>query len=217
MSLCPSSRCGCSFDSDTLEISRAASGLVTIEMPDAYADAYPVFVFLNEAERDAELPSPEEGMEARMRATDVKYRYTGSAWRIIYQPITAYTPTFSGVVSALGAVTVAARYWREGDTVHYTGRFALGAGTTFTAGLNLFRLTLPVMQEGGNTYPVCGSGRMYDASTNTNASASCSLFVAGEAVIFRDGDFQFGDISATSPWTWGTGDELQWTLSYPAL
>lgn len=135
VTLCPPARCGCAFDTDTLQISRTSSGRTSIDLPPAYVGSYPGFIFLDAAERLAEIPAPEEGMESWLRATDDKWRHDGTAWRLIGKTGT-YTPVLAGWTLGSGG-SVVGRYSRAVANVEFEIVLTLGTGFAISAALFL--------------------------------------------------------------------------------
>jgi hypothetical protein len=212
MSLCLPRSCGCSISSDTLEVARSGEGF-TIEMPDAYAGAYPLFIFLNTAERDAELTAPVEGMEAWTRTDNKKWRHDGTTWKVIRAP-EASTGISSGSIT-LGTGGISDFFYRiQEDLVYFVYRMVLGTGGSLSGNPSL---SLPVAARGQATGSrMTGEAGMYDNSASTIYAGIWDLVSAGTALqVYRaDGGGAFA-LSATNPFTWAVNDELWAAGVYP--
>lgn len=210
MSLCPSARCGCAFDSATLDIARASDGRITIDLPDAYSDAWPIFTFLDTAERDAEIPSPEEGMECWTRTDNRKYRCdVAGSWRLVAARGT-YTPTLA--VWGAGAATLTGRYLvTEGWCIF--GAVCVLAGDTTTVGQPT--LSLPPFAplsdvHTGNANRGHARGTYSDATGGTYSGAAFITTVAVPLVWTTSAAHAAdANLSATVPFTWAVNDSLE--------
>lgn len=123
----------------------------------------------------------------------------------------AYTPTLTNLTVGTGTLT--ARYKQVGKTVIVNFRFLLGG--TSAVGL-VPQFTLPVTAASSNS--VQGFGYFVDAGTalveakitgNTTAATIQCGFVVGSFVTH-------GNVSATTPFTWVSGDSMAITLVYEA-
>jgi hypothetical protein len=125
---------------------------------------------------------------------------------------TAYTPTFAG--TTLGTGSVVGAYQRVGRTIFFRAWFALGSGSAVTGPVTV---TLPVtardlaarvaaafvVYEDGNGGNYAGWSRISSAET------VMELYVIGTAGIGTN-------LSATSPFTWASGDIIAVTGTYEA-
>lgn len=127
-----------------------------------------------------------------------------------------WTPTLGNLT--VGSGTVAARFVRVGRKITYHFKFTLGAGSA--VGLQP-SFTLPVSPHADyqNTAGDMGSVHMLDAATNSYGGIArksvgdvVQLFcwAASGAVILT------ANISATVPFTWGTGDIIDVSGTYEA-
>lgn len=213
MSLCPPARCGCSFQSDTLEIERAASGLVTIEMPDAYANAYPVFTFLDASERDASIPAPVEGMECWLRTPNEKYRYNGSTWRLIFAS-NGFATTLNGIGWTLGNGTTFGWYVLREEVVTFACGVVFGTTSTYGAGSpNLALPPFPASTEYSmgvssrwmlESVFVDATGGQYSGKGVIQTSTVVIPIVANTAATYLVDN----TISSAIPFTWAVSDQL---------
>lgn len=85
-----------------------------------------VMVFTNQTARDADLPTPNEGMVCYLTASDHLTIYNGSAWLIVDTKWTDYTPTFTNFT--LGNANITSRYFQIGKLV--TVQIGITLGTT---------------------------------------------------------------------------------------
>lgn len=209
MPLCTSRSCGCSLTSATLAISGDGTAATpwSIDIPGNSAQL-PYFTFANATARDLALPAPAEGQECWLQAENQRTRYFGG-WRVVYQPLTDYTPTFSGVT--LGAGTPWGEYSRSDDMVYYWGYLAWGAGTDF---FDFVHASIPVpadaklvARRGGGTVG------FYDAATNRTYAGM--IDVQTDARIYTGNGVPYNPTN-TSPFTWSNGSQFWWAVSYPA-
>lgn len=212
MSLCPQSRCGCSFDTTTLDITRAASGLVTIDMPDAYEFAYPIYTFLDDIERDAEITSPQEGMECWLRSVDEKYRHDGTDWVLIYAS-NGYSPTLGGSGWGLGSGTAFGWYVVRESMVAFAAGFIFAGDSTFGAGAPEISLPFTPSTEyslGIDSRWVLNSA-LVDANGNQfNGRARILSTGAAQVLVNRSDATYLSDATPTStvPFTFASGDQI---------
>lgn len=131
---------------------------------------------------------------------------------------TAVTPTWTNLTAGNG--TSVASYARVNNFVHYVGYFVFGSTSAITGSVNI---GLPVNASskfsGANGVPA-GNLTLYDISANflsgigaSISSASAirlrSFTVSGTSIIQSN-------LSSTSPFTWTTGDYIQWNFIYEA-
>jgi hypothetical protein len=116
--------------------------------------------------------------------------------------------TASSVNPALGNGTLTAHYARIGSTVLYKGAVVAGGTTTFGTGYWIF--SLPVAGTLGNRN--VGVAALHDSSASTADRAGALEFLS--STTFRV--VANGRVDATTPFTWASGDSLQWLLAYEA-
>lgn len=125
-----------------------------------------------------------------------------------------FTPNFPG--TTLGSGTVAGFFAMCGKVVHLRASFTLGAGSAVSAA----QLTLPITSATYTVNETFGSSSMNDVSAGTfNIGpviwASTTTITLG--CINASGTY--GALSGTSsvvPFTWATGDVMQFNLTYRA-
>jgi hypothetical protein len=213
--LCPSRGCGCAIVSTTLDVDVVGDS-ITIEMPDAYAEAYPIFTFANATERDAELPVGvrQEGMEAFLRDEFTKYRFVGGAWVPISRGLSSYTPTLSSFTLGSGG-TNQCRYMIADGMVTVWFRFVLGTGFTISNP----SWSLPVsMAAGGTALRFFTGGLIYDATALAMYGLGGEIASSGTAIAVYCVDASDGKsfpLSSTNPVALAAGDEIWGSCSYP--
>jgi hypothetical protein len=157
----------------------------------------------------AEISAAVEGRYRDRLDTNVLQRDSGAAWETVADPNmfkawTAYVPawTSSGTPPAIGNGTAEGRYLIVGKIGIATGRLAFGSTTTF--GTGTYDISVPfsvfhndlnpgaVALVGGT--PVPGIARFNAANT---------LRIYGPTG---------GQISATVPFTWANGHQIQYTI-----
>jgi hypothetical protein len=140
---------------------------------------------------------------------------TGTWLRAAY---TAFTPawTSTGTAPSLGNAVVFARYMRLGKFVHYAGSIVFGSGSTF--GTGNYRFSLPVSAgivatgRGGLVTGFDASatqqvlGFAYTATASTFAAQYPSAWPTGTPI----------EYAQTTPFTWASGDSIEWNFMYEA-
>lgn len=118
---------------------------------------------------------------------------------------TSYTPTLGAWT--LGSGTTSGSYARIDKLVFFRAMFTFGAGSA--AASSIPTLTLPVTASAGmNLLSSMAWGTLYDAASSTY-QATCRLVsttTVGFLLIGSNG--LHTTPSATTPFTWGTGDSL---------
>lgn len=126
------------------------------------------------------------------------------SWRIAYTPAL----TSGGTAPVLGNGTISGTYYRNGATTTVVGQLTIGSTTTLgTGGLKVslpHAMTNDIDFAGGVVYMNIG-GTVYEGFAQ---------IATGTAVVdlLRDTS---GSVTATSPGTFGTGDFIRWSLTYP--
>lgn len=118
---------------------------------------------------------------------------------------TTWVPTLTNLTLGNGAVT--ARYHKVGKTLNYRFKFVLGS-TSAVGTTPRFTLPFAVHASYAVNEDVLGWGMLLD--TGTTNRAGLAEFFSSTALTIRltSSTGSFGDITATAPWTWGTGDAL---------
>jgi hypothetical protein len=216
MALCGSTSCGCAITSNSLTITGngTAGNPYDIELA-SVANIVSDYSFLDAAERNAYLSSPTEGTTATLRSLNQVTRWNGSAWRVVFQERTAYTPT---VNFGIGNATLDFYYSRSGEIVFLKGRCTIGNSSTFPAGLFTPSFTLPVAAYSGSwgsrdgapivLYDVATT-RLFPGFAEVNGS-TLQVYNMGSG----SGNYQIN--GAGAPFSWGVGDEFWINIWYHA-
>lgn len=143
--------------------------------------------------------------------TGVSYEWSGSAWKTIFVPWTAYTPSTSNVSGG----TVTGAWCRVRDTVHVRIVHTL-SGADLTGQPTY---SLPINHYDGSTIEwLDGTCLLRDSSPVTEMLGvirkSNASTVAPYALAASLPFVQFDNVNATSPFTWGADDTLVMNFSY---
>jgi len=145
-------------------------------------------------------------------ATGLAYKASSTLY-----PWTTYTPTYNAIT--VGNGTIVARYQQIGKTVNLFFKFILGSTSSISSNVVLFSLpvtvssnyTVQLSQFGQANYVKPGTaqnlGFVYPYSTTT-----ARFQVINTASTYAGA----ADASSTVPFTWGTGDYLEATITYEA-
>ena len=139
------------------------------------------------------------------------------ALRIGGTAVGAYTD-YSGSITisnfTIGNGTIVAQYTQVNDLVHYWGRVTWGS-TTSLSGNPIH--SVPIAAENVNYFGNC---TFNDAGVNDYYGRS--QIYGGTNMLIRPfeqdgaGYIDFVNMSATAPFTWGTGDSWLWNIVYKA-
>lgn len=125
-------------------------------------------------------------------------------------PWTAWTPTFSGGISAIGNATVVAKYMQAGKLVIGEVKVTMGSTTTFAA--SNMSITAPVTMAVQPNFPI-GPGMGYDASAGFFYTITPIAVSASAIALFANGG---AGVTSTVPYTWTTSDILAFSFTYEA-
>jgi hypothetical protein len=126
------------------------------------------------------------------------------AWRQAYTPAL----TSGGTAPSLGNGTITGSFSRSGSTTSIVGELTIGSTTTL--GTGILSISLPAAMKndinfaGGTVYMNIG-GSIYEGFLQIPVGSSV-------ANLLRDTS---GSVTATSPGTFGTGDFIRWSATYP--
>lgn len=136
---------------------------------------------------------------------------TGSSWT--WQ---SWTPVWTNLT--VGNGTVSSTYTQIGKTVILRLAVVFGSGSSIGGTVSF---TLPVTAVsyglGGTAQPVTGLSWMEDTgSANYQGNVSLASTTTGRIKVYTTGSTYAGtaDLSATIPFSWGTGDSLNVTVIY---
>lgn len=167
-----------------------------------------VMVFASTAARDSDLSGLlAEGMLTYQSDTNSLTYYTGSAWRTIYTPATSWTPSWTNL--SLGNGSVTARYTMAGDRVHAEVGLVYGSTTAITGNVSL---TLPVSMN--TDVAAGGSGVLLDVSGNVRVPCSVYVNPGGGQSATPVIPASPGLVTSTTPFTWATGDQFEFSFNY---
>lgn len=142
---------------------------------------------------------------------------TGSLWpqgsevtagMIASEPWTNYVPANTNVT--LGSGTQVARYMKIGRTVFVTYQLTFAADTMFTGNIQI-GLPFPPANQ---VVAYLGPARFFESGVNNRTGNARQAGAAQAVSLVADSDV--GDVNATRPFTWGTGDTLYFSLTYEA-
>lgn len=126
------------------------------------------------------------------------------AWRLAYTPAL----TSGGTPPSLGNGTITGSYSRSGATTTIVGELVIGSTTSL--GTGILSVSLPAAMKndinyaGGTVYMRIGS-TVYEGFLQIPVGSSV-------ANLLRDTS---GSVTATSPGTFGTGDFIRWSATFP--
>jgi len=180
-----------------------------------------VMVFTNAAARDADLPTPNEGMVVYLTGSDHFQVYNGSAWVTFDIGWNAWTPTFTNLTQGTGATT-SAFYSRIGKTV--VAQVYVTMGTTPTVG-GQFSISLPVDHANSNRSGSIGTCVMRDAGAGVSylgsvfATSSAPSVARMQTIGVSGSTATLSSQTATNPFTWATtaGSYFQFTIMYQGV
>ena len=133
----------------------------------------------------------------------------GGAW-------ISYTPTFSGGTWAVGNGTFTSKYKQINKTIFVKGLFTFGSTTVKDASAAL-SISLPFNAVDSISTPA--SCTLLDSGTQNFLSVvtiGTSTFSPQE-VIVSGTKVAYSGITATSPFTWATNDQIRWLLVYETV
>lgn len=152
-----------------------------------------------------------EGDTGYQADTKIGLRYRNGGWRLVSQPLTNYTPTFtSGVSQGNGVWSAAYKVSDEICTVNIV--FALGSTTSVGGDVNI---SLPITVAPGIVAQ--GSGQLED-SGYAQYIGVVSANNNGVNIAFQYNLNNFiarGGINGTQPFTWVVNDKMFLQVSYP--
>ena len=133
---------------------------------------------------------------------------------------TAYTPTFPAGVT-VGNGTFSSAYATVNDFTHYYGTFTLGSTSALIVGSasvslptsahsSFFITNFPGFNVGPFTfYDTSATAAVYGVGSITSATV-CRFYVMASNLTYTS----LASISSSVPFTWATGDTIQWNLTY---
>jgi hypothetical protein len=153
-----------------------------------------------------------EGVEIRELDSHSDLIYDGTTWRYQYKPIAQWNGAGTGAANLTGA-TLSTYYSISNNLVHFHGFITLGASSAI--GTGFFNYTLPITSNGsGIKGGYCSIG-----DTSANLSYAARAFINSTGVVTfspTNASGSNGQVTATSPITWATGDFVEFDISYQA-
>lgn len=172
-----------------------------------------VMSFINAADRDTKVTTPEDGMVAFLRDVDALTVYAGGAWIVAMyvNGAQAYTPVWTAATTApsLNNGSVVGLYQQFGKSVQVYARLTIGSSTTFGSGQ--YRLSLPSVPgtPSTTTNHIIG-GQYLDSSAGVYYPGQCQVaaggFVNMQMFSVTGTDIRTINIAPTVPVAWGAGD-----------
>jgi hypothetical protein len=193
-----------------------------LEVPDAvlWIEKYVTMRFATTAARDAAIPVPEDGMMAYIVANPRQlfiYNGLSTAWELVWQGggwLTWTVVSASGLT--LGNGTITGRYQIDKKTCRAQFALTFGSTTAFSAAPLLLN-PVAISTTGYVGQQNCGVATLFDTSAGTAGKLMGGIFVNSTA---SSGVGSFGiassggQINATIPFTWATGDILSGNLEF---
>lgn len=177
------------------------SNILTSAEVNDYLMRQTIIVVANSTARDA-ITSPIAGMTVYRQDLNLTETYNGTSWEGAW---TAVTPAFTNLT--VGSGTSSGRYKKVGRLVTYQGYWAFGAGSA--VGTNP-ALTLPVTSISYVGAQTLGSLSMLDNGTTYAAGWVRWLSTTSAQLMPASGT----GLTATAPWTWATGDQIAWSITW---
>lgn len=128
-----------------------------------------------------------------------------TSWGLWSCPKTVYTPALGGV--SLGDGSLNFTYWVSEGRVWVDGKITLGGTSSISGEVTV---DAPMSMVGGSVNDLRGSASLYDAGVLVRPGAVVQ-HSAATAVRVRSFNATTGNLtalSATSPFTWGSGDSI---------
>jgi hypothetical protein len=133
---------------------------------------------------------------------------------------TSYTPTWNNLT--VGNGTVSSAYARVNNFVHYFGAFTFGSTTSITVAQNpelIMPITAGTPFSSGLLAPYgigsffdTSAGVLYDGIVMSTSGTTGSMRVGNSSSTYLSGS----NVTPNVPFTWTTGDRINWNLYYRA-
>jgi len=155
----------------------------------------------------------ENGDEGFQSDTQTTYKRLDSSWKIWSLPLSGYTPSWSGINISSGTVE---GYWSMSAGV-VTCEVVVTAGSN-TSATGSMSFSAPITPLNGQLVNV-GTGRFVDASSGQNFMAA--VLLVGGSLVPRPivTTSTYADIvptTSTVPFSWATGDRVEFYCTYYA-
>lgn len=160
--------------------------------------------------------SPFEGQVIYETDTDKYFSYSGAAWvqMLATGAWTSWTPNI--VQWGIGNGTVTGSYQKVGRMVTVRGTYTTGSSSSYAS--NLIITGLPFAAAAAQW---AYGGNMTDSSAGVLTPAAWRIGSFSTTAIepfawTAVNQLNNAGITSTVPWTWATGDSLQWGFTYEA-
>lgn len=175
-----------------------------------YLQLQTVMKFASAAARNSALSAVlREGLTAYLDDVNQVTVYDGANWQIASDigSWSSYTPTLTN--GAVGNGTLAGSYTKRGKTVHAWGIWIWGTTSSMSGTLSF---ALPMAGATGNE---CGSVKYLDVGT-AHISGSCFMPFTTLVQPVHSSAGNSGLVNATNPFTFASGDEIRFSITYEA-
>jgi hypothetical protein len=125
--------------------------------------------------------------------------------------VVSYTPALSGIT--IGNGTMSTRYVLINNFVHYEGKITLGSTSSITGTPPTINLPFTAAQS----FQVAGSVVYADLAVATYTGMPLQIGTGAIYLFINNFATAYGNevsVSATVPFTWGTGDSITWSVHY---
>lgn len=185
-----------------------AGAVLTADEVDTYLMQQSIMLFASASSRNTALSGTvAEGMHAYLTDNNQITTYNGSVWRVIYQPETSWTPSWTNIT--VGNGTSAGQYTRSGDLVHVTAILTLGTTSSITGNAGLG--SLPV--TGSTTTDFVGPAVYRDTSATNSYMGALVQNSSTSGTFHTHGG---GALTSTVPFTWANTDVIRVEITYTA-
>jgi hypothetical protein len=196
----------------------ATNEVLTSANVNNYLMTQAVMSFASSSTRDSALSgSLEEGMVAYGRSENRLWVYDGSAWQVVWQEWTSYTPTLAGTGWSQGNGVFTAGYAVSSGVCHFHIVLSMGSTTSFGSGAPTFTVPLTADTTFGTGYQWhVGAAQQGAASTMHPVSwrLASSTQIMAHAHTTSGSYVGLSNVTSSVPFTWGTGHRLSARGSY---
>lgn len=115
----------------------------------------------------------------------------------------------------VGNGEIISRYQQTGKLITFSGRISMGSTTTYGSGAWSVSIPATAKTTTVNQIGYPGAAYLSDASNSANRQGGICILSGTTALVFVGGTGG-GSVGSTVPFTWASGDSLQWNLTYEA-
>jgi hypothetical protein len=187
-----------------------AGDVLTATQVNTYLMQQSVMVFATAAARTTALPSPSEGMMTNLADDNRIEMYDGAAWKIVYLPPTAYTPTATNYTRTSGQL----QYTVSAHTMNIFGRIVVSA---VSGGIQFTIPTGFTINSSISANDVIGSARFASGGTNYQGQAQfqSTTSIRLMALLASGTYVNEANTSSTVPGTWAAANNFSVACSFP--